>query len=123
MYLLIGVYGPTRQLLQRTLLVHIAELVWAVFSRLYLQVFEMYGTLVDTYGRSRLHPCRYDTMTGDTFREMWNSRLCNTSARNHFPSDVHQSVQESAGCYYHAFRINLCTPDRSHANGMSIFNE
>ena len=112
----VGVYRPARQLFQSTAFVHIAELIGSVLAWLYLQILEMYRTLIDTYGRSCLHTSRYDPMLSNAFREMWYCRFCNTTPSNHLPSDMHQAIQKGACRHNHAVRINLCTPNRPYAD-------
>ena len=117
MYLGIGVHCPARQLLQRASFIHIAELVGARLAWLFLQVLEMYGTLVDTYWCTCFHARCANPVLGDALCEMGNGGFCYTTASYHFASYMHQSVQERTSCNDNGFGVNLCAPDGSNANG------
>ena len=118
MYLRVGVHRPTGQLFQGSALIHITELVGPCFSWLYLQILEMNATFVDTYRGARLHSGCADPMTGDAFRQMGHSRFCNPATSDHLPTNVHQSIEESACCQNHTLSIDLCAPNGSYANGL-----
>ena len=47
---------------------------------------------------------------------MGDGRFSDTSARNHFPPDVHQTIQKGACCYDDTFGIDLSAPYGAYAD-------
>ena len=69
----------------------------------------MYGTLVDTNRCARLHTCRTDAVTSDALSKVGYGRYA--SARHHFPSDVHEAVQERTSSNDDGLCSDFSTPD------------
>ena len=86
-----------------------------VLSRLEFCILEMHGPLVNSHRSSGFHPCRADAKSVKTFCQMRNWKFGTSSARNHFPADVHESVEESTGCNDYCRGFYLYTPDGSYA--------
>ena len=75
----------------------------------------MYATLIDADWCTSLHACRTDAVTSNTFCQVRNGRFCNTSARYHPSSDVHQSVEEGTGSDDDGLGTKFTAPDGAHA--------
>ena len=54
-------------------------------------------------------------MLCDALCQALGGRLCYTSAFHHFPTNVHQTIEEGASSNNYALGVYLCTPDGLHA--------
>jgi len=53
---------------------------------------------------------------GDALCQSFGCRLCYTATFHHPSADVHQAIQECAGCQNHTRSPELSAPDGLHAN-------
>ena len=123
MHFLVGVHRPAGQLFQGPAFVEVTELIGSALSWLDLHILEMNAALIDADRSACLHPRRTDPVTSDALREMGHSRLCYPATSHHLPSDMHQSVKESASRQHHTLRIKFCAPDSPDTDGLAVFNE
>ena len=82
-----------------------------MLSRLKFSILKMNGSLVNSHRSSSFHPCRTNAKSIKAFCQMRNWKFGTSSARNHFPADVHESVEESTGCNDYCWGFYLNTPD------------
>ena len=118
-----SVEGPARQLRQRSGCSHVAELVKIHLAVLPFHFLEMNGACVNSYGCACLHSVNGDPVTGNALAKSINGGFCTASSRNLHFANVHQSVKERACSNDNTLGTELCTPERSHANGCPVFNK
>ena len=121
--LLVGITGPTRQLLQCAERSHITELMKSLFAGLLLCVFEVYTSSVDAYGCARLHTPYAYAVAGYALAEVQDSRLGASATRHLMLADVHESVEECACRHHHRAGMECYSPDGGNSHSHTVFDD
>src|SRR5574344_1199269 len=118
----IGKTGPAAHLFQLPWSTHKRESVKVIFSFLNFHLIKMYAALVYSYRGSGFHSAGSYAVSGDGLGEMVRGWLRDSSTWHLDTSNMHQSIEECAGCEYYAFTMEFCTLKSSNSLNLTIFH-